>query len=238
MNRETENAVLLLVGVSTAIVATTGTYTRYVKPSLLGWLLAAAAALIALAATAMVHDRRGDHHEQHGHAHRPGIGWLLFVPIVVLMFVVPPALAARGASPTVVSVSNDVLRRPFPPLPAGRAPTVSLPNLITRAATDTAGTLTDRLITVVGFTVKDAGTTDLARIAITCCAADAQLARIHLSGDPATVASALPDGSWLKVEGVVNPGTPPSTGSWIPTLNVSRLTRIDAPGNPYAYNNS
>jgi putative membrane protein len=123
-------------------------------------------------------------------------------------------------------------------LPAERAPTVSLPNLIARAATDTAGTLTNRLITVVGFTFKDAGATDLARIAITCCAADAQLARIHLTGGPANEAAALPDGTWLKAEGVVGSGAPPSTGSWIPALNVSALTRIDAPANPYAYNNS
>jgi uncharacterized repeat protein (TIGR03943 family) len=240
VSRETENAVLLLVGVSTAIIAITGTYTHYVKPSLLPWLPAAAVALVALAASAMVRDGKRNQRSDHeaGHGHRVGIGWLLFVPIVVLMFVVPPALAARGASPTVVSVSNDVLRRPFPPLPAGRAPEVSLPNLIARAANDTAGTLTNRLITVVGFTFEDAGATDLARVSITCCAADAQLARIHLFGGPTNAAAALPENTWLKAEGVVSPGAPPSTGSWIPTLNVSALSRIGAPANPYAYNNS
>jgi uncharacterized repeat protein (TIGR03943 family) len=241
MKRETEIAVLLLAGVSTAIVAITGTYTRYVRPALLPWLIGAAVVLIALAVSAIVGDRRGRTHGDElpgGHGHRQGVGWLLMVPIVVLMFVVPPALAARGAAPTVAAVSTDVLRRPFAPLPAERAPTVSLPNLIARAANDTAGTLSNRLVTVVGFTFKDAGamTPDLARVAITCCAADAQLARIHLSGALVGDAKALPEGSWLRVEGIVAGAAPRETGSWIPTLNVSALTRIEPPANPYAYN--
>jgi uncharacterized repeat protein (TIGR03943 family) len=238
VSRETENAILFLVGVSTAIVAITGTYTRYVKPSLLPGLLAAAALLIVLAATSIArdvrHGRRG--HDIDGHAHRPAIAWALLVPIVVLMFVVPPALAARGAARSVVAVSNDVLRRAFPPLPAGRAPTVPLPNVVARAANDTAGTLNDRLITIIGFTFKDAGATDLARVAITCCAADAQLARIHLAGGPAADAAALPEATWLRVEGVITPETPAATGNFVPTLNVHSLAHVDAPANPYAYN--
>jgi hypothetical protein len=52
-------------------------------------------------------------------------------------------------------------------------------------ALDSTGTLDDRLITLVGFTLHDGDVTDLARIAIFCCAADAQLARIHLEGPAA-----------------------------------------------------
>ncbi|HXA90126.1 MAG TPA: TIGR03943 family protein, partial [Mycobacterium sp.] len=32
MSRETENALLLLLGLATAIITITGVYTRYVKP--------------------------------------------------------------------------------------------------------------------------------------------------------------------------------------------------------------
>jgi len=232
VSRETENAMLLLVGLSTAVVAITGTYTRYVKPALLPWLLTAAAVLIALALAAMVVDmRRPRRHDSGGHAHRPAVVWLLAVPIVVLMFVVPPALAARS-NPTVAVVSTDVLRRAFPPLPPERAPTVSLPEVLSRAADDTAGTLDNRLITVVGFIFKDAGITNLARVAITCCAADAQLVRIRLAGAHADDAAALPENTWLRVEGHV------AVGASTPTLNVSSLTRIDTPANTYAYVNS
>lgn len=49
-----------------------------------------------------------------------------------------------------------------------------------RAATDSAATLDNRLITVTGFTMAGDGGTDLGRVVIICCAADAQRARIHL----------------------------------------------------------
>jgi hypothetical protein len=73
------------------------------------------------------------------------------VPVVVLIFVVPPALGAGAATPTVVAVSTALLRHPFPPLPAERVPAVSLPNVLQRVANDTAGTLNNRVITVTGF---------------------------------------------------------------------------------------
>ena len=58
-----------------------------------------------------------------------------------------------------------------------------------RAATDSANTLNGRLITISGFTMRNADSTDLARVVIICCAADAQLARIHLSGPAVAVAA-------------------------------------------------
>uniref|UniRef100_UPI001182B493 TIGR03943 family putative permease subunit n=1 Tax=Mycobacterium tilburgii TaxID=44467 RepID=UPI001182B493 len=185
MKRETENTVLLLVGLSVAMILATGVFTRYVKPTLLPWLGLTAALLIGLALVAIVGDiRRGgahhDDHRDHGHSHRGGVVWLLAVPVVVLIFVTPPALRPQAARGSVTNVSNDVLRQEFPPLPRGRAPEVSLPDVMMRAANDTTGSLNDRLITVTGFVLNEPGGADLARIVIICCAADAQLARIHL----------------------------------------------------------
>ena len=66
-----------------------------------------------------------------------------------------------------------------------------------------AGTLDGRLVTVSAFTMKDAAETDLARVVIVCCAADAQPARIHFAGAPAAVASGVPEDTWLEIEGRV-----------------------------------
>jgi putative membrane protein len=244
MSRETENTVLLLVGISIAMVTITGEFTRYVKPGLLPWLAASAALLIALALVAMLGDiRRGgprtrgtsDRADEHGHthSHRSGIVWLLVVPIVVLIFVTPPALRPSAAAPSVTSVSNDVLNRAFPPLPPGRAPELSLPEVLMREAQDTTGSLTNRPITVTGFVLNEAQGVDLGRIVIICCAADAQLARIHLGGPAAAQATGLPDNTWLRVEGEVPPRQ--SNSAKIPTLQATAVTRIDAPANPYAY---
>ena len=43
-----------------------------------------------------------------------------------------------------------------------------------RAATDSARTLDNRLITVTGFTMPGDGDMDLGRVVIICCAAEAQ----------------------------------------------------------------
>ena len=127
-----------------------------------------------------------------------------------------------------------MLRLPFPPLPGEHALVLSMPEVLIRVATDTAGTLDGRLITVKGFTLKDGEHTDLAGVVIICCAADARLARIHLDGPEAVAATTFPDETWVSVEGMVPPGQGESSGRSVPTLNVSRIWSVDPPANPYA----
>ena len=237
MKRETENTILLLVGLSVALIVATGVFTRYVKPTLLPWLVLTAALLIGLALMGMVSDIRREkagHDADDGHSHRGGVVWLLAVPIVVLIFVTPPALRPQAATGSVANVSNDALREAFPPLPPGRAPEVSLPEVVMRAANDSSGSLTNRLISATGFVLNEPGGIDLARIVIICCAADAQLARIHLRDHDGAGSLHFPDNTWLRVEGVVTPAerqphTPP-----IPTLRAISITPVATPANPYA----
>lgn len=243
MSRETENTVLLLVGLSMAMILVSGAFTRYVKPGLLPWLAASAVLLVALAFSAIIGDIRrgaprtggasGDH--GHTHSHRAAIVWLLMVPIVVLIFITPPALRPSAAAPSVTAGSNHVLDRAFPPLPPGPAPEVSVPDVVLRQAHDTTGSLRNRTITVIGFVLNEAEGVDLGRIVVICCAADAQLARIHLSGPRAAGARGLPDNTWVRAEGRVVPVPQQPNSAVIPTLEVASVVRIDAPANPYAY---
>jgi uncharacterized repeat protein (TIGR03943 family) len=163
------------------------------------------------------------------------VAWLLVVPIMVLIFVTPPALRPSAAAPSVTAVSNGVLNRAFPPLPPGDAPEVSLPEVLMREAQDTTGSLRGRAITVTGFVLNEAQGVDLGRIVIICCAADAQLARIHLRGPAAARAAGLADNTWLRVTGevIAAPRQPHSVP--IPTLQATAVARVDAPANPYAY---
>lgn len=235
MRRETQNIMLLLTGMAVVVITATGTYTRYVKPAMLPWLIAAAIVLILLAGSAIHQDIRHHDNKQrnHAHEHHFGIVWLLTIPIAVLGFIMPPALTSRTAPPTVVVTSNDFLRRPFPPLPAGRAPNVALPELLMRIATDSSDTLGGRLITVTGFTLKDGDKTALAKIVMTCCAADAQLARLWLTGPAAASAANHPDNTWLSVEGTVPPGQHFTGIESVPTLEATKVTTIDPPKTPY-----
>ncbi|MGV0603296.1 TIGR03943 family putative permease subunit [Mycolicibacterium sp. XJ1904] len=246
MSRETENAVLLLVGISVGMVTVTGAYTRYVKPSLLPWLAASAVLLIALALIAMVRDIRRRSAEEavhdhptdgpeHDHSHRPGAAWLLLMPIALLTFIVPPAIMPRATGPSVTEVSAEVLRRPFPPLPDERAPVLSLPDLLVRIAQDSANTLDNRMVTVNGFTMKQDGRTDLARVVIMCCAADARLARIRLTGPAVPQIEAYPENTWVRVEAKVPPGQSDPSSRTIPVIDVFSQSKTDPPPNPYAY---
>lgn len=242
MSREAENVLLLLVGIATAMITIGGAYTRYVKPSLMPWLIVTAVVVISLALMTIATDIRtgavaeDDHggHSHDGHSHGGSVAWLLIIPVVVLIFVTPPALRPQAAAPKVTAVSTEVLRRAFPALPAGRAPEVSVPDVMMRAAQDTAGSLDNRLITVIGFTLQKDGGVDLGRVMLICCAADAQLARIHLSGPTAPELANYPEQTWLKVEGTVVPGATDGDSTSIPTLQVQTATRIDAPANVYA----
>lgn len=231
MRRETENTLLLIVGVAVAMVTITGAYTRYVKPTMLPWLGASAGVLIVLALIAIGRDLRGGHaHGHEEHSHRSGIVWLLVVPVVLLIFVVPPALSAKTTPPATVSVTEA---QSFPPLPAGPSPAVPLPEVLMRIAVGPVGGLDGKRITVTGFTMHEGDRVDLAKIVIFCCAADAQLARIQLSGPAESVAVALPENTWVRVEGVVPPGQKYSGTDSVPKLEVASVVRIDPPANTY-----
>jgi putative membrane protein len=129
-----------------------------------------------------------------------------------------------GATPETVAATQPQ-KRAFPPLPADGA--VSLPELLMRAAADSTNSLGNRSITTTGFTMGG----DLARVVIICCAADAQLARIHLSGNVFGYA----EDTWLRVEGRIVPGTSNPSTNFVPTLQVTRATPIPKPANTYAY---
>jgi uncharacterized repeat protein (TIGR03943 family) len=231
MRRETQNVLVLLLGLGVGVMVVKGAYLRYVKASLLPWLLIAAAVLIALALVCIVRDIRNAG-AYGGHQHRGVMVWLLLVPVILMAFVIPPPIGANGATPVAAAAPH---KRAFPPLPGGPAPVVSLPDVVMRAVTDSRSTLDNRLITVTGFTLRADGGTDLGRVVIVCCAADAQLARIHLAGPGAIDAAGYPEDTWLSIEGQVVTGSATAATSFVPAITVAHVTKIDRPANTYAY---
>jgi uncharacterized repeat protein (TIGR03943 family) len=221
VSRETQNVLLLLVGLSVGLIAVKGTYLNFVKPALFPWLMTAAVLLVVLALICLVRDLRSG--PPHGHHHRGTLAWLLLVPVALTAFVTVPPMSAVGAETVTAAVAPP--KRAFPPLPADGV--VSIPEVVLRSAADSTKSLDGRDITVSGFTMGD----DLARVVIVCCAADAQLARIHLTGN----VGVHPKDTWLKVQGKVIPGTSSSSTNFVPTMEVTSATPIPTPRNTYAY---
>jgi putative membrane protein len=234
VKRETQNVLLLLLGLGVGVMVVKGAYLHYVKPSLLPWLVIAASGLVVLALTCIVRDIRKGGTEIHGgHQHSGSMAWVLLVPLVLIAFVIPPPIEANGASP--VAADSRPHPRSFPPLPGGRAPAVAVPEVVMRAATDSGGSLTDRLVTITGFTMKDDGGVYLARVVIVCCAADAQLAKLRLGGPGAAIAAGYPEDTWLRIEATVVPGSATAATRFVPTMTVTAVTKVDKPANTYAY---
>jgi putative membrane protein len=238
MKRETQNVLLLLLGLGVGVMVVKGAYLHYVKPSLLPWLVSAAGVLVALALACIVRDIRKGGNEidadvGDGHHHHSGsMAWLLLLPLVLIAFVIPPPIEAGGVTPVAASRPHP---RAFPPLPAGRAPTVSVPEVVMRAATDSGRSLDNRLITITGFTMKEDGGVDLGRVVIVCCAADAQLAKLHLAGPGAAIAAGYPEDTWLQIEATLVPGSATAATRFVPTMTATAVTKIDKPANTYAY---
>jgi len=232
MSRATQHVVLVLLGLGTAVMVIKGSYLNYVKPGLLPWLVVAAAVLVVLGVAGVVGDLRSAATESE-HQHQTWLTWLLLVPIAMVAFVVPPPLDARGANPPpAVSAPSP---RPFPPLPVGVAPEVSLPDAVMRAAADSGHSLDGRTITLTGFTVARQGGVDLGRVVIVCCAADAQLVRVHLDGPGADTVARQPNDTWMQVRGVVQPGSSHADDGFVPTMVVTEASVVDKPRNAYAY---
>lgn len=229
MSRGTQHVVLLLVGLSVAMMLARGSYLNYVKPSLWPWLLIAAVVLVVLGAAGVVHELRNASTPDHGHVHRNWLTWVLLVPIAMIAFIVPPPLDAAGANPPPPVSAPQA--RPFPPLPDGPAPEVPLPEAVMRAAADSEKSLDNRTITLTGFVVHTRGRVDLGRVVIVCCAADAQLARVHLQGPGVDVA----EDTWLRVVGRIEAGSSHPDDGFVPTMTVTEVQRIDKPKNTYAY---
>ncbi|MDQ0785330.1 putative repeat protein (TIGR03943 family) [Streptomyces sp. B3I8] len=152
------------------------------------------------------------------------------LPLLALILVAPPALGSYSAMRT-----GTALQAPFgyAPLPAKNPVPLDLVDYAGRAAYGHGRTLGDRKVRITGFVALDgAGRPYLVRMALSCCAADAQPVKVGLSG---RVPPVLQPDSWLTVVGTYTPRhiEDPVNGRTIPYLDVSLATVVPVPHDPY-----
>ncbi|PBC65582.1 TIGR03943 family protein [Streptomyces sp. Tue6028] len=171
------------------------------------------------------------HADGHGHSHRePLVSWLLVLPLLALILVAPPALGSYSALRTGTALQKPLA---YPPLGHRDPLPMSLVDYAGRAAYDHGRSLTGRHIRITGFVALDhAGTPYLVRMALNCCAADAQPVKIGLTGRIPPVLR--PDG-WLEVTGTYTGrrSKDPVNGGVIPFLDVSSAKPVQSPRDPY-----
>ncbi|GHG00387.1 MULTISPECIES: TIGR03943 family putative permease subunit [Amycolatopsis] len=237
MKRETQNILLILLGGALVKIAVNGDYLRYVKPAQQPWIIAGGAVMVLLGAVAIVRDlvasRASHDHDGHSHSVRPA--WLLLVPVLAVFLVAPPALGAdsvvrtEARAPSTAAAANAAA---FPPLPAGNVVPLTVNEFVSRAGWDSAGTLNGRTVSLTGFVVHTDGSTLLARLVISCCAADAFPVTVRLRGGEA---DHLASDAWIQVTGEVVPGTATKDNNYTPDFTPASVTSVPTPKDPYEY---
>jgi uncharacterized repeat protein (TIGR03943 family) len=224
---------LLLLGGALVRIAADGVCLRYIKPGLRPWLLVAGVVIVLLAGLALWRDlrpRSGD--DGHWHQHGFRSTWLLVVPVLAIFLVAPPALGADSVLRFAGHAAGPARPSALPPLPSGAVVSLGLSEFVTRAVWDTSDSLRGRTVRLTGFVVHGPGGVYLARLVITCCAADATPMRVLLVG---AAGAALPDNQWVQVDGRPRIGSATRGDDYTPVLDTSAVVPIAASADPYEY---
>ena len=121
----------------------------------------------------------------------------------------------------------------FPAL-EGTNPTMPMKEFILRALYDAENSVDGVPVTVTGFIAPPGdGYIDgytIARIVISCCAADANPMQLHVAGD-----APYPSDTWVDAVVTAVPNTATMDNGYVPVVEVSSLTPIDQPDDPYEH---
>lgn len=235
--RTAPSALLLVLGVVTLRLVSTGTHLRYVKPGLGPYLVATGAVLVVLGTVGVFAAALARHDGP-----RPSqVGWLLLVPVGLLALVDPPALGSYGLQgrATVVTAPEQALDA-LPP-PRDGAVELTLRDYARRSLFSPQDLAGARL-RLVGFAVPATSAETarhgpgfyLTRIALSCCAADGRAVRVFVrTGDRPS-----PDTWWTVEGGSAAPGGAGQRAAGRDVqpdavLEAETVSATAAPDNPY-----
>lgn len=237
MRRETQNILLVLLGGALLKLALTGTYLRYVKESLQPWLVLTGAVMVALALVSVVRDIRGGVEnpsgiEHAGHEHGTSRSpWMLLLPVFAVFLISPPALGADTVNRSDRNAAQEAkASNGFAPLPSDEVIPLTISEFVTRTAWDDSGSLDDRTVKLTGFVVRKDADVFVARLTISCCAADASPVKAKMVGQDF---GALPTDQWVEATGRVVPGSATKESAFVPTFTVSEVVPIATPEDTY-----
>jgi len=232
VRRETQNILLILLGGALLKLSFTDMYLRYVKAGLQPLLIAAGATMILLAGLAIVRDLRGAKEVHDDHEHKSSRSpWMLLLPVLAVFLISPPALGADTVNRSDRNAAQEAKSaNGFAALPEGAIIPLSLGEFVTRTAWDDSGSLDNRVVKLTGFVVRKNDSTYVARLAISCCAADASPIKVRMTG---AGFDAMPTDQWVEVTGKVVPKSATKETAYVPTFTVAEIAPIATPVDTY-----
>jgi len=210
-------ALLCIVGAVALRLVITGEFGNFVQQHMRIPITLAAVLLIGLGAVEVVGDLRDGavDPESSRRPVGPTVGWLLGLPIIVLLLVAPAALGAAAADriDPLVPAEPATNAAAVEPLDDSDGPVpLELYEFISRALWDGSGSLLDAEVELEGLVVNDPDVDDgfrLTKFAVSCCAADGLPLQVMLRGLDTT----YENDEWVRVvvqwrppdDGVIDP---------------------------------
>ena len=234
-DEQTRGLLLVVLGATAVWLWWSGDALNYVRPGLAPYLLASGVVVVLLGLLPPL-GLLGDQLVGHagGHRHRARVGWLLLVPVLVVMLVQPTALGSYAVSSRSTVPGGDGGFEPLAAPVRGAVP-MSMAEFVTRAVRDPDQSLAGVRVRLTGFVAPNpGGGYRLTRFVIFCCAADAEALQADVRGDPTPRAR----DQWLEVEGTWlprpaaaedDPSPPP------PALHVDTVRPVAPARPPYEY---
>ena len=211
----------LATGLLALWMACTDAMLKYLRPSMRPWLLAAAIGLIVIGAYGMASARRlagadteSEHDEHHVHKGPARIGWLLVVPVVVVILFGPQAMGdfAIARNPHLPPYAFDIAA--YASSSGHRVPTLEVSDVIMGATQPGNGAyLSTHDVELRGFVsvIGVAGPQSfvLTHFLMSCCAADAEPMNVVIVG----ATSVPPKNQWIDVTARLEPTATTKGGS-------------------------
>jgi uncharacterized repeat protein (TIGR03943 family) len=225
--------VVLLFGLVLLRLAVSDLLLRFVRAGTRPLVLVAGTLVVLLGIWSLVAAGRGDDRadarpsssDAHGHSGASRLAWLAVLPTVAVSVVGPPALGAFTAGRGTRSATLPT-GQVFGPLVEGSTARLSIVEFAVRALDHDGRTLVHRPVSLTGFVVKPlSGGFLLARLVITCCAADALPVEVQVMA----TATAPAANEWVRVTGTYAGQAPHN----LPVLTATSVRPVPMPSDPY-----
>ncbi len=180
------------------------------------------------------HHGTGDDHDKEHATAGPKVGWLLVLPLAVLIAVAPTALGAAAAGRVDAVIPTDS-GTSFQPLPVQDVPvTMGVMEFLNRAVWDDQRSLEGVSVELTGIVVNDPEIPDgfkLTKFLVGCCAADGLPVQVVVRG----LSQPMENDTWVEVAGQwIVPEVDAAESGDTPELMIESISVLpNAPSNPY-----